>query len=355
MPLRDAGSNSWRIGLGATLIAAGVSLAGIGGAGAAPVPLTEAQAVRLLEQSTFGPNEALVAHVLQVGAPAWVDEQLNAPQTRYTAFDPWPSTRPATCVDDKTTPVTATSYCSRDNYTLFPLQREFYRNAVMAPDQLRQRVAFALSQIFVVSGVKVGQAYAMQRYQQILVDNAFGNLREILLQITMSPVMGRYLDMANNLKHNARPGVQPNENYARELLQLFSIGMVELGLDGKPLLDAAGVPIPSYTQQDVEDLAHVFTGWTYPLVPGATAASLNPIYFDGPMEPRTQYHEFGTKSVLGATLPANATMSADIANAIDLIFNHPNVGPFISKQLIQKLVTSNPTTAHQAAICPRST
>lgn len=347
MRLRGKVWNHSKGALVSAVLAAGLVFGSAGGAGADPLLLTEAQGVRLLEHSTFGPNDALIAHVMNVGAAAWVDEQLNVPPTRYTVFAPWPSTRPATCVDDKTTtPVTPTSYCARDNYSLFPLQREFYRNAVTAPDQLRQRVAFALSQIFVVSGVKVGQAYAMQRYQQILVDNAFGNLRDILLQITLSPVMGRYLDMANNLKHNARPGVQPNENYARELLQLFSIGMVELRPDGSLLLDDNGLPIPTYTQQDVEDLAHVFTGWTYPLVPGASAASLNPIYYDGVMEQRTQYHEYGSKSVLGTTLPANASMSGDITNAIELIFNHSNVGPFISKQLIQKLVTSNPSPAY---------
>lgn len=335
------------LGFAALATVVGCAAAGAAKAQAAPLPFTEAQAVRLLEQSTFGPNEALVAHVLNLGAAAWVDEQLAAAPTTYTSFPPWPATRPATCVDDKTTiPVTATSYCARDNYTLFQLQREFYRNAVMAPDQLRQRVAFALSQILVVSGVKVGQAYAMQRYQQILADHAFGNFRDLLSQITLSPAMGRYLDMANNLKHNARPGVQPNENYARELLQLFSIGMVELDADGSPLLDAAGAPIPTYTQQDIEDLAHVFTGWTYPVAPGAAAAALNPQYYDGVMEQRTQYHEFGAKDVLDTILPANATMSGDLARAIDLIFNHPNAGPFLSRQLIQKLVTGNPSPAY---------
>jgi uncharacterized protein (DUF1800 family) len=139
-----------------------------------------------------------------------------------------------TCVDDRALPVTPASYCARDNYTLFPLQREFFRNAIMAPDQLRQRVAFALSQILVTSGTDIGQAYAMQRYQQLLADLAFDNFRNVLTRVTLSPVMGNYLDMANNAKADARTGIEPNENYARELLQLFSIGTVELQEDGTP-------------------------------------------------------------------------------------------------------------------------
>ncbi len=232
----------------------------------------EADAVRLLEQATWGPNAALVAHVQSAGAAAFLDEQFAAPQTRYTAFAPWPANKPDSCVDDRSLPVTPASYCARDNYTLFALQREFFRNAITAPDQLRQRVAFALSQILVTSGLDINQAYAMQRYQQILSDHAFGNFRNVLLRVTLSPVMSNYLDMANNLKPNPRTGVEPNENYARELLQLFSIGTVELRSDGTPLLDAAGKPVPTYDQDEIEGFAHVFTGWTYPTAPGGDAA-----------------------------------------------------------------------------------
>ena len=246
--------------------------------------------------------------------------------------------------------MTPTSYCNRDNYTLFQLQREFFVNALTAPDQLRQRVAFALSQILVTSGTEISLAYAMQRYQQILSDLAFGNFRDLLTQVTLSPAMGRYLDMVNNLKPNPTTGVEPNENYAREVLQLFSLGTVELGLDGAPLLDSYGKPIPSYSQEDVEGFAHVFTGWTYPLAPGATARNLNPTYYDGAMNERSQYHDFSAKTLIDGGAPANLTMSADLANAINIVFNHPNVGPFISKQLIQKLVTSNPSPAYVARV-----
>ena len=273
---------------------------------------------------------------------------------RYTAFAPVPANRPESCVDDRTQPVTPTSYCARDNYTPFQLQREFFRNAVMAPDQLRQRVAFALSQIFVVSATEVNHAYAMQRYQQTLADLAFGNFRDLLVQVTLSPAMGRYLDMANNAKPNPVTGVEPNENYAREVLQLFAIGTVELAPDGTPLTDAAGKPIATYDQEEIEGYAHVFTGWTYPTAVALGSAPRpgnNPPYFDGPMEQRAAFHDFAAKTLLdGATAPANLPMSADLANAIDSIFRHPNVGPFIGRQLIQKLVTGNPSPAYVARV-----
>jgi len=316
-----------------------------------PTPAqVEADAVRLLEQATWGPNDALVAHVKSVGAAKFLDEQFVTPQTKYTAFPPMPASRPADCVDVNP-PLTATSYCARDNYTLFQLQREFFRNAVMAPDQLRQRVAFALSQILVVSGTDISQAMAMQRYQQTLANLAFDNYRNVLLQATLSPAMGNYLDMVNNLKPNLSTGVQPNENYARELMQLFSIGTVELNLDGTALLDPKGKAVATYDQDEIEGYAHVFTGWTYPTAYalGATTprTGLNPRYFDGPMEVRTQYHDFLAKTLIdGTSAAANLTMGDDLAHAIDTIFLHPNVGPFVSKQLIQKLVTGNPSPAY---------
>jgi len=323
-----------------------------------PARLTPAQydadAVRLLEQATFGPTEALVAHVRSVGAEQFLDEQFAMPPTRYTAFTPVPTVRPDDCTNDRIGPATPTSHCARDNYTPFQVQREFFRNAVMAPDQLRQRVAFALSQILVVSATEIPHAYAMQRYQQMLADLAFGNFRDVLTAVTLSPAMGRYLDMANNAKPNALTGVEPNENYAREILQLFSIGTVELAGNGTPLLDPWGKPIATYDQDEIEGYAHVFTGWTYPTAIALGAASRpgpNPPYFDGSMEQRPQFHDYDGKELLdGATAAANLPMGADLAGAIDSIFSHPNVGPFIGRQLIQKLVTGSPSPAYVARI-----
>ncbi len=318
-------------------------------------PLSSAQqdadAARLLEQATWGPTAALIAQVREQGAAAFVDAQLALPSTRYTVFAPVASNRPDSCTDDRTLPVRPDSYCARDNYSLFQLQREFFRNAASAPDQLRQRVAFALSQFVVTSGLDINLAYAMQRYQQMLADLAFANFETVLTQVTLSPVMGRYLDMANNQKADPLTGVEPNENYARELLQLFSIGVYELNADGTLLLDASAKPIATYDQAEIEGFAHVFTGWTYPTAPGSAPRPLNGRYFDGVMEERGAYHDYGAKTLLsGQVAPAAATMSQDLATAIRNVFHHPNVGPFVAKQLIQKLVTGDPSPGFVARV-----
>jgi len=351
-PLRFA-----RAARAVVLVLMGV-IAGAAGSPAAakslfPTPLVqaEADAVRLLEQATFGPNDASIQHVMDMGAVLWVEQQLSMAPTRYTAFTPWPSTRPDTCVNDSTLPLTPTSYCQRDNYSLFQLQREFFVNALTAPDQLRQRVAFALSQILVTSGTEISLAYAMQRYQQILSDLAFGNFRDILTQVTLSPAMGRYLDMVNNLKPNTTTGVEPNENYAREFLQLFSLGTVELGPDGTPLLDSYGKTIAAYSQEDVEGFAHVFTGWTYPVLAGQLPRTHNPKNFLGDMAAVASNHDTGAKQLLDdAIAPAGLAMDADLAGAIRNVFLNPNIAPFVSRQLIQKLVTGDPSPQYVARV-----
>jgi uncharacterized protein (DUF1800 family) len=311
----------------------------------------DADALRLLRQATFGPREADVARVRALGPSAWIDEQIAIAPTRYPDYPYVAATRPATCVDTRVTPVQPDSYCARDNYTLFPLQRQFFVNALGAPDQLRQRVAFAYSQIFVVSGIDNSRNYAMRHYQQIFLDRAFGNFEEILAAVTLSPVMGDYLDMANNNKSNPATGAEPNENYAREILQLFSIGVYKLNQDGTLILDAKGKPVPTYDQDEIEGFAHVFTGWTYPTIPGALARGNNPRSYLGPMEPAPQNHDTGAKTLLdGAVNPAGLAMRDDLARALHNIFMHPNVGPFIGRQLIQKLVTSDPTPGYVSRV-----
>jgi uncharacterized protein (DUF1800 family) len=215
----------------------------------------------------------------------------------------------------------------RDNYTLFQLQRQFIENALSAPDQLRQRVAFALSQIVVISGNTVTLPYAMREYQQMLLSNAFGNYRAILGNVTLSPAMGRYLNMVNNDKPSS-PDVSPNENYARELLQLFSIGLVTLQGNGMPVLDSTtNLPVPSYDQNVIKGFAHVFTGWTYPTQPGKTFQRHNPQYYIGPMEVDPNNHDTGAKTLFpGMTLAAGQAPEKDLGDALDAVFNHPNVG-----------------------------
>jgi uncharacterized protein (DUF1800 family) len=306
--------------------------------------LTSADAVRLLEESTFGPNDALVAHVMQVGRQAFLNEQYAAPPSAYPALKYVPAGQQATFCPTDPDPT-----CTRDYYSLFLLQNAFFTNALNAPDQLRQRVAFALSQILVTSGLTVNLAYGMAQYQQIFLDNAFGNYEDILTHVTLSSVMGDYLNMVNNDK--PANGVSPNENYAREFMQLFSIGVWQLNQNGTQSLDATGAPIPTYGQGEVEGFAHVFTGWTYPALPGVPSRTHNPKNFLGDMVPVDSNHDKGAKLLLnGFTLPAGGTIQSDLKTAIHNAFTHPNVGPFIGKQLIQKLVTGDPSPQYVSRV-----
>lgn len=306
---------------------------------------TPADAARLLEQATFGPTDAAITQVQAGSIAGWIDQQLATPATGYAGYPVIDASVSVGC------PTGSPATCNRDHYSLFLLQNQFFRNALTGPDQLRQRVAFALSQIFVVSGVDVGTVYAMAAYQQILLDGAFGSYRQLLGRVTLSPAMGRYLDMVNNDRPNPSRGIEPNENYAREVLQLFSLGTVELNADGTPRLDGQGRSIPAYDQDTVEGFAHAFTGWTYPTVPGATARWTNPVHYAGDLEPIAAHHDPEAKRLLGGvSLPAGQTPEKDLSDALDNIAAHPNVGPFIGKQLIQHLVTSNPTPAYVARI-----
>ena len=311
-----------------------------------------ANVVRFLEQATFGPTESSIAHVQNIGFKMFLQEQYNAPVSTYPNLTPWPIRKPDDC----------TGTCVRDNYTMYPLQVRFFLNALNGPDQLRQRVAFALSQILVVSGIKVRQPSWMSPYLNLLANEAFGNYRQILYDMTLNPAMGDYLDMVNNDKANATGTIQPNENYAREVMQLFSIGVNMLHQDGTLQLDAQGQPIPTYSQETIEGFAHAFTGWTYAAQPGMTMRPHNPPNYLQPMvlyrdaRGRDLNHDKGAKQLLsypGAAhpnLPPDQDGDVDLNEAIDNIFHHPNVGPFIGKQLIQHLVTSNPSPAYVSRV-----
>ena len=294
---------------------------------------TSEDTVRFLEQATFGPTPELVEHVRRIGFPAFLDEQFQAAMSSYPTLPLYPTTRDtATCPNG--------SACQRDNYTMYPLQNRFFVNALYGEDQLRQRVAFALHQILVVSGVDVRLPSWMAPYLQLLDRHAFGNYRDLLYDLTLNPAMGNYLDVNGNTR------TRPNENYAREILQLFSIGTVRLNVDGSVQLDEGGQPIPTYTQDTVNAFARVFTGWRF----AAAAATGVPNYID-PMVPNEAQHDTGAKTLLsGVTLSAGQGTNTDLNDAIDNIFHDPNVGPFISKQLIQHLVTGNPSPAYVARV-----
>ena len=309
----------------------------------APAPPSTGDATRLLDQATFGPTDATVSVVQAQGLSTWVDAQLATATTGYAAIDYIDPNSAVGC------PTGAAATCFRDNYTPFPLQLQFFKNAALGADQLRQRVAFAYSQIFVISGIDIKPTYGMRAYQQMLLDNAFVNYRTLIEHVTLHPAMGDYLDMVNNDKPSTT--VQANENYAREVLQLFSIGLSKLNTDGTTVNDAGGVPVPSYDQGVVQAFARAFTGWTYAARPGVTSGWTNTVNYLGDMVPFDAHHDVAAKTLLdGKALPAGQTTTKDLADALDTIYNHPNVGTFIGHQLIQALVTSNPTPAYVARI-----
>ncbi|HXA57467.1 MAG TPA: DUF1800 family protein [Candidatus Acidoferrum sp.] len=282
---------------------------------------------RFLEQTTFGPTSALIAQVEQTGLQNYLTNQFNMPVTVYA--DP---------------------AASETNLT--PLQQRYFVQLITAPDQLRQRVAFALAQIFVIAGDKINTPQGYTPYLNLLENDAFTNYRQIMQDVTLSPAMGHYLDMVNNDKPNTTTGTHADENYARETMQLFSIGLSELNEDGSVQI-SGGAPIPTYTQDTVEAFARAYTGWTYPTMPGATLQKHNPAYWTGPMVAFESNHDETVKQLLtysgvanSGSLAAGQTAEQDLSGAMDNIFNHPNVPPFVALRLVQHLVTSNPSPAY---------
>jgi uncharacterized protein (DUF1800 family) len=300
---------------------------------------TTGDVVRLLEQSTFGPTNPLIAHVQSVGIQAFLNEQFSASPSSYPNL-PAPPPRSG-----------CTGLCLRDNYSMFPVQNAFFVNALNGQDQLRQRVALALSEILVISGDKINEASAMAFYQNILLRDAFGNFRQILNDIALNPAMGHYLDMVDNDKPDPVKGTVPNENFTRELMQLFSIGLFLLNQDGTPQL-VNGQKVPTFSTPIIQGFARVFTGWTYAPLPGQPLKKHDPLNFLAPMAPVESNHDTtDTKQLLnGVVLPAGQTAEQDLAAALDNVFNHQNVGPFIGQQLIQHLVTSNPSAAYVSRV-----
>jgi uncharacterized protein (DUF1800 family) len=272
---------------------------------------------RFLEQSTFGPTPALMSHVRQIGIPAFLAEQLA------TSESAWPTLPSATRQD---------------------AVDSFFLNAATGQDQLRQRVIFALSEIFVVAMNKNTNGDEIAPWLQLLSRNSLGNFRTLLREITLDASMGKYLDLANS----AKPGVAggANENYPREVMQLFTIGLNQLNLDGSAKLDGQGQPIPTYTQTDVRQLALALTGWTYGNASGVPPANSNWNYYPGPMLPVAANHDTTAKTVLGQSIPAGQSVTQELDSSIDILFHHPNVGPFIVTRLIRALVTSNPSPAY---------
>lgn len=290
--------------------------------------MTDRAAARFLDQATWGPTPASIAQLQQMGISNWLAVQF-ALNTSDLPDQPI---------------LAANGMPDRD---LTPVQAAFFQNAVTGQDQLRQRIAFALSQQWVVSAVSTKYAYAFPLYWRLFRDNAFGNYRDIMKAVTLSPAMGDYLNMANNNKGNPAAGTSANENYARELMQLFTIGLTQLNPDGGPALDSNNNPVPTYTQAIVTNTARALTGWTYPTAPNAKTRANNPAYYIGPMFAVEANHDTTSKSIVGGVvIPGGQTAEQDLDSVLDALMAQKTMAPFVSKQLIQHLVASNPSPAY---------
>jgi uncharacterized protein (DUF1800 family) len=341
-------------------------LAGCGGGGgaasdAAPAPATSptpavlkpasrSEANRFLALATFGPTDADAVQLEALGYSAWIDAQLALPPSAHRAN--WEAADAAL----KATNATASAGSGA-------VTDSFWTQALTGPDQLRQRVAFALSQIMVLSAADseiANQPRALAAWLDMLGRDGLTTYRQLIESVARHPLMGRYLTHLRNQKADPATGRVPDENFAREVLQLFSIGLVRLNADGSPQL-AGGQPVETYTPADIAGMARVFTGWSF----ACPAHPNNNCFFSGssggvsdpdrefkPMLGYPQFHSTEAKSFLGVTVPAQTTAdpAASLKVALDTLAAHPNVGPFIGRQLIQRLVTSNPSPGYVAAI-----
>lgn len=298
-----------------------------------PTKPTALEASRFLMAASFGPKADSIDELTQIGYSEWIEQQLELP-IRSIVDVSLPYMR---ANEDHT-------------YEGDLVIAQFYENAILGEDQLRMRATYALSQIFVVSTEigrvrKDGEGFA--RYVDILQEGAFGNFREVLEEVTYSPVMGAYLTYAGNRKADPERGTAPDENYAREIMQLFTIGLHELNKDGTLKLDADGAPIETYTNRDIMELARVFTGLWYDGLPYArdrrSRTQENQL---SRMVMFEEEHSTGSKTFLGQTLSSTLSGDETIDAALDVLFNHPNTAPFVSSQLIQRLTTSNPSPGY---------
>ena len=308
-------------------------------------------ASRFLTQATFGPNEPARDSLIQQGYVGWINSQLALPATSHRAY--WETRDAAIRAAD------ANAGAGQDQ-----VLESFWKQALTGEDQLRQRVVFALTQIFVISALdsNIGnQPRAMAAWLDMLGDKGFTTYRELLEAVSLHPMMGLYLSHLRNQKADLTTGRVPDENYAREVMQLFSIGLVQLKLDGTPVL-AGGSPVDTYRPADISGMAQVFTGfsWACPAAPtssncfnnGSSNNVSDPDRYIKPMVAYPQFHSTTAKNFLGVTIPAQnpANPAASLKVALDTLDAHPNTAPFISRQLIQRLVTSNPSPAYVGAV-----
>ena len=344
---------SWAGACALLLLAAcggGSSDGGGSGAPSQGTAPTRAEAARFLTQATFGPTDADIARVMSMGYGAWIDAEFSKPQSTLRPI--WDAR------DAAVKAVTPTGTVGQDGTT-----NAFWKQAVGADDQLRQRVAFALSEIFVISmqdGNVGNDPRGVAAYLDMLGADAFGSYRDLLGDVSTSPMMGMYLTFRGNQKADPRTGRTPDENYGREVMQLMSIGLHQLNADGSEK-QLNGAPIDTYGPSDVTNMAMVFTGWSWACPDWPD----NSCFFGGSANGNSdrdrdikamlgypQYHSVEAKSFLGMSLPAETSSdpAASMKSALDALAAHSNVAPFIAKQLIQRLVTSNPSPAYVAAV-----
>jgi len=313
-----------------------------------PAAATDPEAARFLLQAQFSASPAEISALRASSYDAWINDQFGQP-VGTKGWD-WLNQRGYNAVDN------TTAYY--DN--TYPGDAMIWQQLMTSTDGLRKRVALALSEICVVSlsGLDFNwRSHAIAHYWDQLVANAFGNFRQVLEDVTLNPAMGYYLNTRGNQKENVASGRQPDENYAREILQLMSIGLVELNQDGTAKRNGSGQVVESYTQSDVTNLARVFTGYDYnqsqnsPItVPGTARVVPSTDFTRLPMSLNASLHSTLAATFLGTTVAAGTPGAAALKTALDTIFNHPNVGPFIGKQLIQRLVTSNPSPGYVSRV-----
>lgn len=317
------------------------------GNGGGPVTPTDptvsdyARAAKILDLTTFGPTVSEIDAVAREGIDWWLDDQFAQPASLHEPI--------------------VRRYGAQYGYELqnpviFPgLYRRFafFENALTAPDQLRQLTAYAFTQIFVVSatGMLNNNPIGLASYYDTLLTHSFGNFRDLLRAVTLHPAMGFYLSHVNNAKSDPAANTFPDENYAREVMQLFTIGLYKLNQDGTVVVDTNGRPIPTYDNDDIQAFAKIFTGLTYNVEAGNPVFGRNRGSMNLPMAMIDSFHEAGEKRLLnGQIVPDGQSGMEDIEAAIDNLFQHPNVGPFIGRQLIQRLVTSNPSPDYVARV-----
>ena len=382
MKKTQANTNQWRVGavVLASLLTALISACG-GGAGTSPdagpatqgpssgglstsdatptnaLSTTQAAAARFLTQATFGPTPGEITRMSTMTYAGWIDEQFAKPQTLH---------RNTLNLASADMVAAGNNNISQTNFF-----DSYWAQAIAGEDQLRQRAAFALSQIFVISFTDPtlrSQVRGVASYYDMLGENAFGNFRDLLEAVSLHPMMGVYLSHLKNQKEDVATGRVPDLNFAREITQLFTIGQYKLNADGSVVLAADGKPAAAYESADLQGLSQVFTGWSWyggQLPSDRTSRRFfgndRNLEFDWrPMQDynqfanNTNFHSISAKNFLGVNIPAQTVATADTKGdlkiALDTLFAHPNVGPFIGKQLIQRLVTSNPSPAYVARV-----